>query len=96
VKAFTDEANKFNDNANKNLFGFRTTYVDIITEFFLLPSTGRPLYSHRSNYYFFHDSGDTLDQSRDLFNNRLEYESPGNSGMDCWRSTYACYVRNER
>ena len=87
VNAFTDEANKFTDNANKNLFGLRTTYVDIITEFALLPSTDRLLYSHRSYYYIFHGSGNTLDQSRDLFNNRLEYKPPGNSGMDCWLST---------
>jgi hypothetical protein len=40
VKALTDEANKFTDNANKNLLGLRTTYVDIIMEFALLPSTG--------------------------------------------------------
>jgi hypothetical protein len=44
VKAFTDEANKFTDNANKHLFSLRTTYIDFITEFALLPSTGNGLY----------------------------------------------------
>jgi len=83
VKAFTDEANQFTDNANKNLFVLRTTYADIITEFALFLSTGKSSYSHKGYVYFFHDSGDTLDQSRDFFNNRLEYKKPGNSGMDC-------------
>jgi hypothetical protein len=45
MKAFTDEANKFTDNANKNLFDLRTTYVNIITEFALLPFTGNGLYT---------------------------------------------------
>jgi len=52
VKALTDEANKFTDNANKNLFGLRTTYVDIITEFVLIPSTGNGFYCYYYYYYY--------------------------------------------
>jgi hypothetical protein len=44
VKALTDEANKFTDNANKNRFGLLATYVDIITEFAPLPPTGNGFY----------------------------------------------------
>jgi hypothetical protein len=47
VNAFTDEANKFTDNANNNLSGLRTTYIDIIMEFALLPSTGNGPYTHK-------------------------------------------------
>jgi hypothetical protein len=45
VKAFTDETSIFTDNANNSLFGLRTTYVDIIREFALLPSTGNGPYT---------------------------------------------------
>jgi len=47
VKAFTDAANKFTDNANNNLFGLRTTYVDITTEFASLPSTSNGPYTRK-------------------------------------------------
>ena len=52
VKTFNDEANKFIDNTNNNLFGLRTTYVDIITEFVPLPSTGNGLYTRKKLLLF--------------------------------------------